>query len=257
MARRREEGLCFNYPEKFSRDHLKQCSKKGIYLLEMDGDDFAGDIFVDDSNIEISLNTLSSMSTGQTMRLGVAMCNQSLIALVDSGSTHCFMAEHVARQLDLRPIPTACMTVGVANSERLPCVGVCPVLSFSIHDEVFCMDFFIIALDRYEVVLGCNWLRTLGPIIWIFDLLSMAFWRHDHRIKWISEVAAPCPQALAHSSDNLLQLILSEFTDVFAEPTGLPPPRPFDHRIHLLPSTPPVTVRPYRYPQLLKDEIEK
>jgi hypothetical protein len=223
----------------------------------MDGDDFAGDIFVDDSNIEISLNTLSSMSTGQTMRLGVAMCNQSLIALVDSGSTHCFMAEHVARQLDLRPIPTAGMTVGVANSERLPCVGVCPVLSFSIHDEVFCMDFFIIALDRYEVVLGCNWLRTLGPIIWIFDLLSMAFWRHDHRIKWISEVAAPCPQALAHSSDNLLQLILSEFTDVFAEPTGLPPPRPFDHRIHLLPSTPPVAVRPYRYPQLLKDEIEK
>jgi hypothetical protein len=42
MARRREEGLCFNCPEKFSRDHLKQCSKKGIYLLEMDGDDPAG-----------------------------------------------------------------------------------------------------------------------------------------------------------------------------------------------------------------------
>jgi hypothetical protein len=58
-------------------------------------------------------------------------------------------------------------------------------------------------------------------------------------------------------SDNLLQLLLSEFADVFAEPTGLPPPCPFDHRIHLLPSTPPVTVRPYRYPQLLKDEIEK
>jgi hypothetical protein len=32
---------------------------------------------------------------------------------------------------------------------------------------------------------------------------------------------------------------------------------PFDHHIHLLPSTPPVTVRPYWYPQLLKDEIEK
>jgi hypothetical protein len=83
------------------------------------------------------------------------------------------------------------------------------------------------------------------------------FWRHDHHVKWMSEVAAPCPQALALSSDNLLQLLLSEFADVFAEPTGLPPPRPFDHRIHLLPSTPPVVVRPYRYPQLLKDEIEK
>jgi hypothetical protein len=54
-----------------------------------------------------------------------------------------------------------------------------------------------------------------------------------------------------------LQLLLSEFADVFTEPTGLPPPRPFDHRIHLLPSTPPIAARPYRYPQLLKDEIEK
>jgi hypothetical protein len=123
MACRREEGLCFNCPEKFSRDHLKQCSKKGIYLLEMDGDDPAGDIFVDDSGIEISLNALSGMSTGQTMRLGVAMRNQTLIALVQSGSTHCFMAEHVARHLELRPVSTASMTVGVANGERLPCVG--------------------------------------------------------------------------------------------------------------------------------------
>jgi hypothetical protein len=156
MARHREEVLCFNCTEKFSRDHLNQCSKKGIYLLEMDGDDTAEDIFIDDAGIEISLNALSSLSTGQTMRLGVAMCNQALIALVDSGSTHCFMAEHVARRLDLRPVPTAGMTVGVTNDERLPCVEVCPALSFAIHNEVFCMDFFIIALEGYEVMLGCN-----------------------------------------------------------------------------------------------------
>jgi hypothetical protein len=73
----------------------------------------------------------------------------------------------------------------------------------------------------------------------------MAFWRHDHHVKWTGMSVVPAPQALALSSDNLLQLLLSEFVDVFAEPTGLPPPRPFDHRIHLLPSTPPVAVRPY------------
>jgi hypothetical protein len=56
--------LCFNCPKKFSPDHLKQCSQKGIYLLEMDGDDTAGDIFIDDSGIENSLNALSDLSTG-------------------------------------------------------------------------------------------------------------------------------------------------------------------------------------------------
>lgn len=50
--------------------------------------------------------------------------------------------------------------------------------------------------------------------------------------------------------------LLQQFEVVFTEPTGLPPPRPYDHRIHL-PGTPPVAVRPYRYPQLQKDELER
>jgi hypothetical protein len=50
--------------------------------------------------------------------------------------------------------------------------------------------------------------------------------------------------------------LLAKFADVFAEPSGLPP-QSFDHYIHLLPSTPPVAVRLYRYPQLLNNEIEK
>jgi hypothetical protein len=51
--------------------------------------------------------------------------------------------------------------------------------------------------------------------------------------------------------------LLDSFFDIFAEPRGLPPPRRHDHRIRLLSSTTPVVVRPYHYPQLLKDEIER
>lgn len=54
-----------------------------------------------------------------------------------------------------------------------------------------------------------------------------------------------------------LAALLREYADVFAEPRGLPPPLPYDHRIHLLPGTTPIAVRPYRYPQLQKDELER
>jgi hypothetical protein len=53
--------------------------------------------------------------------------------------------------------------------------------------------------------------------------------------------------------DNLLQ----SYEDLFEEHRGLPPARRHDHHIRLLPGTAPIAVRPYRYPQLLKDEIEK
>lgn len=61
---------------------------------------------------------------------------------------------------------------------------------------------------------------------------------------------------MRHSEEDLLDRLLLSFSDVFANPTGLPPSRDCDHHIHLKPNTEPVAVRPYRYPQLQKDELE-
>ena len=54
----------------------------------------------------------------------------------------------------------------------------------------------------------------------------------------------------------LLDKLLNSFEDVFATPEGLSPARACDHRIHLVPNAVPVAVRPYRCPQLQKDELE-
>lgn len=40
-------------------------------------------------------------------------------------------------------------------------------------------------------------------------------------------------------------------------PSGLPPARQLDHRIHLLPNSKPINVRPYQYPYFQKNEIER
>ena len=54
----------------------------------------------------------------------------------------------------------------------------------------------------------------------------------------------------------LLDKLINSFEDVFAMPEGLPPAHACDHRIHPMPNAVPVAVRPYRYPQLQKDELE-
>lgn len=59
------------------------------------------------------------------------------------------------------------------------------------------------------------------------------------------------------ASAPLLDELLATFEDVFAEPTGLPPPRVRDHSITLKPNAAPVAVRPYRYPTTHKVELER
>ena len=69
--------------------------------------------------------------------------------------------------------------------------------------------------------------------------------------QWSLLAVVPDPHHL------LLDELLCQHEAVFDTPRGLPPARPYDHRIHLLPETAPVAVRPYRYPQLQKDELER
>ena len=60
----------------------------------------------------------------------------------------------------------------------------------------------------------------------------------------------------ATSSAPLLDDLLADYADVFAEPRGLPPQRARNHYIVLKPEASPVAVRPYRYPTAHKDELE-
>ena len=53
------------------------------------------------------------------------------------------------------------------------------------------------------------------------------------------------------------QEMLDEFEVVFHKPTGLPPQRCRDHAITLKEGIAPISVRPYRYPYVQKQEIEK
>lgn len=55
---------------------------------------------------------------------------------------------------------------------------------------------------------------------------------------------------------EIVQLI-QEFKSVFDPPQGYPPKRECEHDIPLLPRATPVSVRPYRYPPAVKDEIER
>jgi hypothetical protein len=63
----------------------------------------------------------------------------------------------------------------VASGEKLPCTGMCVGMLLWLQEELFVIDFFLLPMDVCEVVLGTQWLRTLGPIWWDFERLQMNF----------------------------------------------------------------------------------
>ncbi|WVZ51388.1 hypothetical protein U9M48_002540 [Paspalum notatum var. saurae] len=127
------------------------------------------------------------------------------------------------------------MHVTVANGERIPCLGEFQATSFAIHEEHLCADLFALPLTGYDVVLGTRWLASLGLILWDFGELIMEFWQRDHKVRWHSLGEPGTPKLLAAMGDILLEAVLHEFDDLFANPRGLPPARQCDHRIYLRP----------------------
>jgi len=198
------------------------------------------------------------------MLLLVTVRGQRLVALLDYGSTTNFIHADLLSRLGLTTTPHPSLCVLVANGDWVPCQGVARDVVLTIGSEEFTVTCFGITLGEFDLILDVEFLRTLGPILWDFESLCMTFTRRGRRILWRGlgaphvNTKAPSTHAIAASTGQaLLNRLLLQFAAVFNEPRGLPLACPYNHRIHLLPATAPVTVRPYRYPQLQKDELER
>ncbi|CAL9225631.1 unnamed protein product [Arabidopsis halleri] len=144
----------------------------------------------------------------------------------------------------------------------------------------FTSDFISLELGVVDIVLGVQWLETLGKCEvnwktqeWHFTyqgksvhLLGDAS-LHSHVLSlksldttwFVLPLAAP--EISLDPSSNMdakfvlapaISEVLSKFAPVFALPTGLPPWRGQEHSIILHPGVTSITVRPYRYPHATK-----
>jgi hypothetical protein len=128
----------------------------------------------------------------------------------------------VAAHLGLLVTERARLSVMVANGDRVHSLGVCLTMNILINDLRFSINCFTLDLGGFDLVLSVQWLRTLGPIVWDFDALSMAFWFNGRAHHWHG--LGSCGMAINTVADPraaLNELLLS-YKDIFDEPHGLP-----------------------------------
>jgi hypothetical protein len=257
---RRRLGLCYNCDEKYVRGHNRTCRRLFfIDGIELDDTDANTGTAEDDTIAPVfSLHAVAGIPSCDTMQVRVTVGATTLTALLDTGSTHNFIGETAARRTGLPVQSRPRLTATVANGERVACPGVLAQAPICIDGTTFLVDLFVMPLAGFDLVLGTQWMATLGPVVWDIAHHTLRFQHAGRAITW-SGVATTNPPALGATAanDQVLDALLHHFDDVFAEPTGLPPQRRRDHCIVLTPGAAPVAVRPYRYPAAHKDELER
>ena len=97
---------------------------------------------------------------------------------MDLGSTYNFLDPSIVKRRNISRIFQQIIKVTVANGEEMLSEGKCTDVCLKLQGNTFRSKFFVLTLGGYDVVLGVQWLRTLGPIVWDFLQLTMSFsWR--------------------------------------------------------------------------------
>ncbi|KAF7139795.1 hypothetical protein RHSIM_Rhsim06G0000800 [Rhododendron simsii] len=177
---RRAKGLCFGCDEKYFRGHV--CKKKQIFMLEADEED---EIFEDtqqellqgdnQEEFQISLHALSGIQSYRTMRIIGQLKKKMLHILIDSGSTHNFLDPKIAKTTGVESQPTNPLTVVVADGTKTFSKAMVKDFNWTMQGAEFTADMRLLPLGGCDMVLGVQWLSTLGPVLWDFKNLKMEF----------------------------------------------------------------------------------
>jgi hypothetical protein len=232
----------------------------------------------------ISLNALTSFFAPQTLKLIDYIKHQKVIILVDSGSTHNFIHRRIAQETHFYIHVVNNFQIMIANGGSMKHGGRCENVRLQIGDYHLKYPMFSIDMGGCDIVLGADWLRTLGPILMDFKELTMQFDQEGHQYKF-QGITTSSPEIISsHCMENLLkkghsgviaqlhaiqatktpsvpqdlQDILSKHQLVFSTPQGLPPSRGVhDHSIPLVPRSLPPNIHLYHHSFSQKNEIEK
>jgi hypothetical protein len=165
QAKRRRLGLCYNCNEPYSRGHNRVCRR----IFYMDGVELGAAAPADgEANQDapvFSLQAVAGMPICDTMQVRVTVGAVTFTALLDTESTHNFIAEAAASRTGLQAHSDPRLTATVANGERISCPDMFRQAPIAIAGEEFCVDLYIMPVAGYDLVLSTQWMVTLGPIV--------------------------------------------------------------------------------------------
>jgi hypothetical protein len=147
------------------------------------------------------------------------------------------------------------------------------------------MDVRVLDMGAYDAILGFDWLKLHSPMQCHWEQRTMEFHDKGRNIKlqgvlpqlsqgqpieaeqlwkackgndiWAFAVVEMVDNKQQEEIPAPIQDLIQQYSDLFKDPTSLPPQRIYDYTISLYPDAVPVNCRPYKYSPQHKSEIER
>jgi hypothetical protein len=189
---RKQKKLCFKCKGPYSRTN--QCPDKHLKVLVTDdeeGSDDEGKILAvevseEDEGVDGEMNVLSLLQLSQMNQQGVnkpqsiqlkgILQGVPIVILVDSGATHNFIDKRLVQKMGWAADNTKSMCIRLGDGSRVQSGGVCNSLNIDIEGVQVEIEAQLVDLGGLDLILGVEWLRTLGDIIMNWSTHSMSFW---------------------------------------------------------------------------------
>ncbi|TYK11164.1 Transposon Ty3-G Gag-Pol polyprotein [Cucumis melo var. makuwa] len=270
---RKEKGLCFKCNEKYSPDHkckMKEQRELRMFVVKNDNEKLE---IVEETKtevaesrvaevqphttacVELSINSVVGLNDPGTMKVRGSLQGKEVVILIDCGATHNFVSKRLVTSLQLPIKETAHYGVILGSGTAIQGKGICESVEVQMKNWIVKEDFLPLELGGVDVILGMQWLYSLGVTVCDWKNLTLTFYDNEKSIE-VAELKTSHKEEREETEEKLIP-ILNQFSDVFEWPEKLPPRRSIEHQIHLKEGTNPVNVRPYRYAYHQKEEMEK
>lgn len=140
-----------------------------------------------DTYFQLSTQAVKGHFSPQTLKFQGSIAGLHIMVLVDTGSTHNIMQPRITHHLNLKTTPINHFSVVVGNGSHLQCEGIYNNLEILLQNKRFSLPFYLLPIEGVGIVLGMDWLRTLGPIQADFSIPSLTFQHHTKPITLIGD----------------------------------------------------------------------
>jgi hypothetical protein len=112
----------------------------------------------------IFLHALSCILTLWTLKIKGYIKHQLMVVLIDIGSTHNFIHRRLANEIHFFVHLVSNFQILITNGGTMKCGGSCENVKLQMGDYTMKTHMFSISMGICDIVLGVEWIRTLGPI---------------------------------------------------------------------------------------------